>query len=52
MYDLKAKSCSLRPRTGQFSRTWSVRGQGQDLTLKAKDFKTVLEAATSDFGRL
>jgi len=28
--DLKeAKSCSPRPRTGQFSRTWRVRGQGQ-----------------------
>jgi len=31
MYDLKGnKNCCLRPRTGQFSRTWRVRGQRLD----------------------
>jgi len=29
MTSKEAKSCCPRPRTGQFSRTWRVRGQGQ-----------------------
>jgi len=51
MYDLKgSKSCSPQPRTGQFSKTWRVRGQDQELDPsrpRTRTSKTVLEAATS-----
>jgi len=37
MYDLKGcKSCCPRPRTGQFLRTWRVRGQGQGLHFRGQ----------------
>jgi len=45
MYDLKgSKICCPRPRTGQFSRTWRVRDQGQGLDLsRPRTSKTVLK---------
>ena len=32
-------SAVLKPRTGQFSRTWGLEAKAKDLTFEAKDFK-------------
>ena len=32
-------SAVLKPRTGQFSRTWGLKAKAKDLTFEAKDFK-------------